>query len=337
MDRRYNLNSDQTKPRKKLLILVFSLILVLLIVAVGLVSSLFRAANSLMTREGKEANLIASHLMPRFDPVTFSPEGSDLRLKGWYFASKEDFRGNLILVHHQGLDKLEYGLDTLDLVNFFLDQGFNILLFDQRHSGESDGQNSSYGYSEYQDVIAAMGAMYAYSGHKDFLLYGIGSGTTSCLFTWEQLPEEITEEDRANASLNDPLLVREDITGFILDTPVASAYDYIRADLKQETFLQKNFYYRFVPDIVRISSGGPEIVNLIPLLGHIDVPLMVTRNLPETAIPQASVDAFINECGRLKAESSYLTEIGQAGHLNGYLLDKEKYLEDIAYFLNIWF
>lgn len=333
----YNINQDLNNRNKRIRNLVIIVLIVILLVAVFFTASLFRAANTLMNQEGKETNLIASHLMPKFDGITFSPDNSDIKLRGWYFGTKDAFRGNMLFIHNHGDDKLQYDLETVGLINFFLDEGFNVFIFDQRNSGESDGQSSTYGYSEYRDVEAAMAAMYKASGRKDFILYGVGTGTTSALFAWENLPEIISLEEREKASQNDPLLSRQDIIGFILDTPVASAYDYIRADLRDDTFLQKNYYRRYIPEIVRLSSGGPEITNLIPLIGHIDVPIMITRNLPESKLDQTSVDAFITECSRIKAESSYITEIAKPGHLDGFIKDKNKYLEDISYFLSIWY
>ncbi len=331
----YPQNKNRTKKIwPKILLLV--LILFLLLVA-GLVVSLFQASNSLMNKPGKEYNPIASHLMPRYEQLIFNPQKSDLPLYGWYFPHNDNFRGNVIFIHHNGADKLQYDLDTADLFSFLVNEGFNVFAIDLRHSGQSGGKSSAYGYAEYRDILGAMNIMYKMSGRKDFILYGIGSGTSASLFAWESLPEMISEKEKEEARPDDPLLTKQDIVGFILDTPPASAYDYIRLDLQDNSFLQKNFYSRFIPDIVRLSSNGPDINNLIPLVSHVEVPVMITRNIPDTVLGQVSCDAFISECVRIKPETSFVTETSAAGHLDGFLKDKQDYLDDLEYFLDIWF
>lgn len=328
------IKGNKKRPGLWIFVLVVLLVVVL---AASFIVSLFRASNRLMSRAGKELNLVAPHLMPNYTPLSFHPQNSALTLYGWLFTTNQDFRANVIMVHDQGQDKLQYDLKTVDLINFFLDQGFNVLAFDLRHSGESEGNSSAYGYAEYRDIIGAMTMLFKATGQKQFILYGVGTGTTAALFAWNELPQEISPEDRVKAKIGDPLLSRQDIVGLLLDTPVASAYDYIRQDLKQDTFLQKNFYARWIPDIIRMSSNGPDIVNLIPLIGHLDAPIFITRNLPDEKLGQASTDSFISECLRLKSASTMVADTPQAGHANGFLLDPQDYLEELQYFLDIWY
>ena len=335
-----SLSQDKSPRSRRIWPKVLAVILLLAVIILGLfIYSLFDAAKTLMSLPAQEFNPIASHLMPNYEQVVFQPAGSDLQLNGWFFRADKDvpFRGNIIFIHQVRSNKLEFGLDSAKLFSFFLEKGFNVLAFDQRHCGQSQGDASGYGYAEYRDVQAAMAACYRLSGRKNYILYGVGSGVTASLLAWEDLPETPSPQDLAEAKDPEALLSREDVKGFILDTPAASAYDYIRLDISDHSFLQRNFYRRYIPDIVRISSSGPERVNLIPLLGHIEVPIMITRSLPDTVLNQATTDTFITECVRLKSESSYVVEIPQAGHLQGFVLDQEKYLNDLDDFLDLFF
>lgn len=334
------LNRQASKSKRKIWPKVLIGLLLVLVLLVGsFIYSLFDAAKALMSLPAQDFNPVASHLMPSYEQLIFQPEGSDLQLNGWFFQANKEvaFRGNVIFIHDTRSNKLEFGLDSAKLFTYFINKGFNVLAFDQRHCGQSQGEASTYGYAEYRDVQAAMSACYRASGRKNFILYGVGSGVTASLLAWEALPDLPSEAALAEAKDPDALLSRDDVKGFIFDTPASSAYDYIRLDISDHNFLQKNFYRRYIPDIVRISASGPERVNLIPLLGHIEVPIMITRNLPDTLLNQATTDTFITECVRLKSETSYVAEIPQAGHLQGFILDQEKYLSDLGDFLDLYF
>ena len=92
--------------------------------------------------------------------VAFSPRGdewADIVLRGW-IIEKEGFAGpqdelTVILVH--GLNSNRTGDNALALTNRLFDLDFNVLLFDLRGHGESDGDQLSGGYFEKWDVLGA--------------------------------------------------------------------------------------------------------------------------------------------------------------------------------------
>ena len=84
-----------------------------------------------------------------FEDVSFSaPDG--VTLKGWWVPAPEA-RGTVVLVH--GLNRSR--IEMVKKVPFLHKQGWNALLFDLRHHGESGGSASSFGFFEKQDVHAA--------------------------------------------------------------------------------------------------------------------------------------------------------------------------------------
>jgi uncharacterized protein len=90
----------------------------------------------------------ASFNLP-FEDVTFNaPDG--VALKGWWVPAA-DAHGTVILVH--GLNRSR--IEMVRKVPFVHHLGWNALLFDLRHHGESAGDVSSFGFYEKQDVHAA--------------------------------------------------------------------------------------------------------------------------------------------------------------------------------------
>ena len=84
-----------------------------------------------------------------YEEVAFNaPDG--VPLKGWWVPAP-DARGTVVLVH--GLNRSR--IEMVKKVPFLHKQGWNALLFDLRHHGQSGGDASSFGFFEKQDVHAA--------------------------------------------------------------------------------------------------------------------------------------------------------------------------------------
>lgn len=327
--------SDRKKKRRW----ITALLLLPLLVSVSLLLialvSVFQVSNRLMSLPGEEFNVIASHLMPSYDEVRFKTHQSDLYLSGWFFKARQEARANILLIHPNGGNRLIFGMESAALIERLIQDNFNVFTFDQRHSGLSDGSQSSFGFAEYHDVLAALETVARISGRRDFILYGFGSGTTAALLTWNELPDRLAADP--GADYTEETLFRDDIKAFIFDTPAASAYDYIRAEINPEGILNQRLYLPYVPLALRLASGGSELTNLIPLVSQIQSPVMITRNLPDTLISAESLDAFSRERLRLNPATTFIRETKMPGHLNGFLLQTEDYLNDLSLFLNQWF
>lgn len=332
----FHLDSEKQKRKNKLIIgLLLLPVLIALLLLILAITSVFRVSNRLMNRPGEELNIIAGHLMPSYDEIKFKTRAAELYLSGWFFKAKGEARANIVIIHPSGGNRLIYGMDSAELIQHLLNENFNVFTFDQRHSGLSEGAQTSFGFTEYNDVIAALENVARISGRRDFILYSFGSGTTSALLTWNELPDRLTADNPEE--FTDETLFRDDIRAFILDTPAASAYDYIRAELNPEGSLNKNLYLPYVPVALRLSSSGTQPVNLIPIVSQIQSPVMITRNLPDQLIPANSLDAFASDRLRLNPATTFIRETQVTGHMSGYLDKREDYLNDLSLFLNQWF
>jgi len=107
-----------------------------------------------------------------FEDVSFSaPDG--VTLKGWWVPAPEA-RGTVVLVH--GLNRSR--IEMVKKVPFLHKQGWNALLFDLRHHGESGGSASSFGFFEKQDVHAAT-AFARTRAQGPVVLWGVSLGGAS--------------------------------------------------------------------------------------------------------------------------------------------------------------
>src|SRR6187200_594997 len=100
-------------------------------------------------KDKENAGLTPAKLELAYDDVTFNA-ADGVPLKGWWVPAPEA-RGTVVLVH--GLNRSR--IEMVKKVPFLHKQGWNALLFDLRHHGQSGGDASSFGFFEKQDVHAA--------------------------------------------------------------------------------------------------------------------------------------------------------------------------------------
>jgi pimeloyl-ACP methyl ester carboxylesterase len=79
-------------------------------------------------------------------------ESGGLKLRGWLFRGRGQRRGTLVYLHGSA-DNRASGLSIADR---FLKRGFDVLAYDSRAHGESEGEACTYGYYEKADLRKAL-------------------------------------------------------------------------------------------------------------------------------------------------------------------------------------
>ena len=130
---------------------------------------------------------IISSLTPRqlkFDYEEVSFKTADgLTLRGWHIPSARSTDKTLVLLHGYPADKG----DILPALAF-LHQDFNLLLFDFRYLGKSDGSYSTAGAKEVEDLLAAIRFLKT-RGVKEVGAWGFSMGGAVALMTITRAPE----------------------------------------------------------------------------------------------------------------------------------------------------
>ena len=135
-----------------------------------------------------------------FEEVSFTnPDGATL--KGWWVPAPEA-RGTVVLVH--GLNRSR--IEMVRKVPFVHAQGWNALLFDLRHHGESGGDARTLGWFEKDDVRAAR-AFALTKSPGPAVLWGVSLGAAAATL----------------AAADDPA-----VTGLVCDSSYRSLPDAIR-------------------------------------------------------------------------------------------------------------
>lgn len=130
----------------------------------------------------------------RFEEVSFIT-ADGLKLRGWHIPSVRPTDKTLVLLHGYPADKG----DILPALAF-LHQDFNLLLFDFRYLGASEGSYSTAGAREVDDLLAAIQFLKA-RGTREVGVWGFSMGGAVALMALAKAPEikaVIAESSYAN-------------------------------------------------------------------------------------------------------------------------------------------
>ena len=130
---------------------------------------------------------MVSSITPRnlnmpYEQVSFTT-ADGLSLRGWFILSGKTAAKTLILLHGYPADKGNI-LPALA----FLHADFNLLLFDFRYLGESDGSYSTAGAKEVEDLLAAIRFLKT-RGIEEVGVWGFSMGGAVGLMTIDKAPE----------------------------------------------------------------------------------------------------------------------------------------------------
>jgi pimeloyl-ACP methyl ester carboxylesterase len=107
---------------------------------------------------------------------TVDLEGAGVRLKGWYFRAEGPVRrGTIVYLHGIG-DNRGSGAGIADR---YVPAGFDVLAFDSRAHGESEGAACTYGVYERQDLLRVLDRVEAHP----IALIGVSLGAAVALQT----------------------------------------------------------------------------------------------------------------------------------------------------------
>lgn len=317
------------------LAMIASILAVVLILA-GALS--FSAANNLMRREPKPLDNFSSNILPSFQVVSFNTLDEQTSLSGWFFPAVGEPVSTIILVHDNGKNRLQFGLDMPGLYEFLVNQRMNVLSFDLRHSGKSEGQLSAFGYAEWEDVLAAIQYAKKYMVTKNVLIFGFGSGVSASLLAWQSLPDNIDlPGPDLPATIAKLGFDRTYIRGVMLDTPCISPDDYIRAEYRRGSLLSRGILQWSVPYAVRLSAGSTGQINLVTTLSQIQRPVFIAYSTADNWVGTRRIEPLVRERLRLHPDTTAVYKDEQPGSVSGYLNNQEAYLAALQAYLERYF
>lgn len=331
---------ERTKKVKKESNFITRVALVLSIIATIIIVLIFltvTSANNLMNIEKNYVSNVPSNILPSYSNCSFLSADGQTNLSGWLFKAKNPIT-TIIVVHDTGSNRLPFGVKMIDMIEDWLDSGYNVFMFDLRNSGDSQGDISGYGYLEWKDVLGAISIVKQITVTTDVVLYGIGTGCTASVIAYNNLPPaDVTEAELKNYSkdISELGFTRAYVSGIILDSPAKSTDDYIRPVVASNEFLGFVTQF-FVPYAIRISSGEKE-VNLASAIARLPIPVCIIYGGHDTFIGAENIKQIIDERNRLSSSLTEYKMISGAGYLEEYGLNSEEYIDEVNRFLTTFF
>jgi pimeloyl-ACP methyl ester carboxylesterase len=307
-------SSRRTRKSFPIFKILFSLVL-LSVIIISLLSAFI--AWDVINPPRKDVEPFSANIVPDYRDVAFFDMERKLTLKGWYFESGNS-RNTVILAHGYGENRLQFDEKTADMIKSFLGNNFNVLTFDFRNSGDSEGDLTSFGYNETNDVLGAISYAKKALGAEKIVLAGFSTGASSCLIA-------CTKSD--------------DIHAVIADSPFMDLGSFIDDRL----FLEK--IKLRLPKFI----FGKTTIMAADLLGHmkseeIDLnsilsdavmpPVMLIHASNDELIPEASANKLFAALSKNSINQNELWITEDAGHTGSYMKNPTLYMQKVISFLD---
>jgi uncharacterized protein len=247
--------------------------------------------------------------------VSFTPRGENINLKAWLFPSNSEYY--IIFVHGIGANRVS-NKDTLKLAKDLIGQGYNILMFDQRAQGESEGEISSASWFEKDDILGAFDYLVK---EKKILTTRIGVYGSSMGGAASILAASIEPRIRA----------------LVVDSPFANAKELISQETALTTGLPKTITNLFLPPLVFFAKTFHDIN--IPAMSpeqavkKINFPILIIHGTGDKRVPYAHGQRIYKNAAR----SSNLWLVEGATHTKAYSADPKAYVDKISTYFDLRF
>ena len=233
-----------------------------------------------------------------------SPYG--YRLHGLYFP-KSNSKKAIILVH--GITWSLFG--SVKYMDMFIEQGFNILIYDHRNHGLSGGKNSTFGYYEKYDLKACTDWLYKKLGDDAIIgLHGESMGAGTAL-------QNIAIDPR--------------IKFCIADCGYSDVPELLKLRLKLDFKVNTPFLLYTSSALTKLRTGWCfKDSSPIKDLPKVDVPVLFVHGEDDVYVPTY----MSKQMYEVKRGMKDIYIAPNAGHAEAYLNNKEEYKNKVHDFLN---
>ena len=294
---------DTLRIPKIWIIISFSTVVAL--VAYGFISFMIAQGVTKANRGSQVAN--PSEFDLEFENVEFFPRYEDLVLRGWYLPV--DLKSpTLIFVH--GIGSVRSGNNAVELASRLVERDFNVLLFDLRGHGSSDGDKASGGYFERWDVLGAFDYLLelGIDSHRIGLI-GFSMGASASILA-------AADEPRINA--------------VAVDSAFADASDLIAREAARATPFPSWLTPLFIPasNLIAKSIYGIDIGSLVPerAVSQLDFPVLVIHGIADQRVPWEQGQR-VSDAAK---EGSVMWLLPEVGHVDSFLEQPDEYVVKVS-------
>lgn len=244
-----------------------------------------------------------------YETVHFTPRGEDFLLEGWFLRPKNQEASEqktLLFVHGIGANRIS-NPHTMQIAYDFINEGYQVLLFDLRTQGNSEGPHASASYYEKFDVLGAF----------DFLLKE------------KKIPKEkigLLGFSMGGATALLAASIEPAIRALAIDSPFSDARELIAQETARATGISEGLAQSFVP-LVRFFAKTlykVELDEMVPkeAVKKIQFPIFLVHGDSDAILHHRHSEAI--HLNAHKGSQLFITAGGE--HTSSYELGEELYI-----------
>lgn len=292
--------------------LVLTALFLLLIIALAVALLSVYWGWNIVHPERKDIKPFTSNIVPEYRNLSFNSKDASISLSGWLFSTDNSDK-TVILAHGYGQNRLQFGEQTLDIIKSFQKEGYNILVFDFRNSGKSDGKITTMGFYEKEDLLGAVDYVKS-QGAEHIVLMGFSTGASTCILA------------AADSS---------DVDAVIADSPFSDLRKYIGYSLSKKPFAPAIPFNKTVSFSIELLAGiNVDKVNPARELEKMtDPPILFIHSKDDKRIPVENSKKLYNIYSSKNIGKTELWMPEGAGHTESYKKYPKQYMNKVFTFL----
>jgi uncharacterized protein len=235
------------------------------------------------------------------------PSRDGLMLRGWWFAT-DNQNPVVILLHGIMANRAEPPERVFRIARELIGQGYNILTFDFRAHGESEGNYISAGFHEKNDLLGAIDYIRKCGNQGKVGVLGFSMGASISLIAAAESKE---------------------IAAIIADSAYVDVISLIKWKLSRWRFLSGLFIPVFLSVTKSLYRFDFSRVKPLEAMKSITVPVFIIHGEKDNTVPVEHAYRLINSC---RNRFNQLWIVPEANHTDAFFLKTDEYLEKVISF-----
>jgi uncharacterized protein len=248
-----------------------------------------------------------------FEEIEFFSKKDKKKLSGWWIPASTKSNKTVITAHGYMNEKSMEGIEGLQLAKVLSRNGYNVLMFDFRNAGKSEGRTTGLGFFEKHDLFSAIDYSIQEKKQKNIALLGWSMGAATALIAGCEHPA---------------------VSVIIADSPFSDLEPFLKENLSHWSKLPKLPFTPIIYHSMRkLHKINPNEVSPISNVQNTkEKSFLLIHSKADQAIPYTESEKIFQSISTGNYKELWLTE--NAEHINSYLLYKSEYVRRVLRFLN---